>query len=241
MNRSCSLKFGIVIAAFLFLVRTAHGQGLELRVNANSGVFSFRGNAAESTTFINYYDPTGTGYTNNPYGARGELSYGGSVTLLYKTQGSFLVGADVGYEDLRGRVDINQVAGYTGTGTYAYDATGKTILSHQFLDLYPFVGYRIPAGPLKLEMLAGLEVGMVLSASEKGSASANGTSYETSMGRKNIKSDIRPRIQLGTTFGKVGVYIGYSLGVKNYFSGYVGGSPECYSRMIRFGMSYRIK
>lgn len=236
------LKICASVVTFGLFITAAQGQGLEIGANLNSGLFSFGGRVAQSTTFINYSDPSNSGYTNNPYGSRGGISYGASGSLLVKTGGPFVFGADLGYEVLRSKVKINGVAGFTGSSSYAYDATGKTFLNCQFITIYPFAGYRIPAGFVSITPMAGVEVGYVLSIKEDGSITdVNGRKYETSLDRKTIKADVRPSVRVAVSHGKVGVYAGYSIGLIGYLTGYTGSENDVHSRMFRFGLSYRVK
>ena len=91
-------------------------------------------------------------------------------------------------------------------------------------------------------MTGGLDIGYGLKADENGSAIAsNGTNYITSADRKTIKTDIRPRLQVSAQYKKLGLYMGYSAGLTNYKSGYIGGTNECYATLLRFGASYLLK
>jgi hypothetical protein len=92
-----------------------------------------------------------------------------------------------------------------------------------------------------MDITAGLDVNYCLKATEKGNATtANGTEYRTSLDRKTISTDIRPRFQMSINYKKAGAYLGYSHGFANYKSGYVGGVNECYARLIRFGLTYQL-
>lgn len=92
--------------------------------------------------------------------------------------------------------------------------------------------------------MGSIDVALRLSTYDKGSAVAeNGTTYSISWDRSSgMDYDIRPRVQLSSNFDKFGIYMGYSKGLSNYLRGYDGGSPyEGYSRIIRFGLTYKLK
>lgn len=225
-----------------FLLTAACGQKTELQFQLNSGLFSFSGKSAENSSFINYSDQNKSGYTNNPYGSKSGLSFGVSGNIKRLTKNRLLFGTEIGFEILRSKTRITEISGYTGSTTYNYGANGQTFLNYYFLNLHPFIGYRIMAGNLPFDLTAGLDIGYCIDAKEKGKATAtNGMLYETSVDRKTIKSDIRPRFQIATRYNKIGVFCGYSIGVTNYKPGYIGGTNECYARLLRFGLTYQLK
>jgi hypothetical protein len=225
----------------LFAVFNVFAQKTELKIALNSGLFSFSGASAESHTFINYSDLDNRGYTNNPYGSENGLTYGLSANIQRVTKHHFIVGFDFGYEQLKSKTSIIGIAGYTGNSTYSYQASGSTSLKFDFLNLNPYIGYRAGIKNVSLDLTGGLEIGQCLSSGESGKAEdENGKKYMTSLDRTTIKMDLRPRVQLAAAYKKAGVYVGYSYGLKNYKEGYIGGVNECSSRIIRFGITYRI-
>ena len=234
------MKKLILTLTSVFLLTITYGQKTEFGVSLNSGLFSFAGQSAVSTSFINSTsDQTNSGYTNNPYGSKNGLCYGFSGNIKRVSKRSFVFGLDMGYEVLRSKVSINQISGFTGTST---DASGQTILTSNFININPFLGYRISTKQVNFDITGGFDIGYNLNTEENGNATAiNGIKYETSRDRKTIKWDIRPRIQVSAYYEKLGLYLGYSIGLSNYMKGYVGGTNEAYSRIFRFGMTYQIK
>ena len=231
----------ILTLTFLFFLTIAYGQKTEFRLSLNSGLFSFAGQSPESTSFINFSDKTSSGHTNNPYGSKNGLCYGLSGNIKRVSKQNFILGLDLGYETLRSKVSINQISEYTGTSTYQYDASGQTFLNSNFININPFWGYKTSAKQINFNITGGLDFGYNLSVDENGNATAiNGTKYETSIDRKTIKWDIRPRMQISADYKKIGLYVGYSFGLSNYKREYLGGINEAYSRIIRFGMTYKI-
>lgn len=229
----------IVTACLVFIsTSTAFGQKTEFSVALNSGLFSFGGTSAASTSFINANPSQVINYTNNPYGSKNGFGLGLSANTKRITKGGFIMGLDFGYERLSSKITIDRVA-ITSTGEAA---TGKTNLNFDFLNLNPNLGYRFNAGNTSFDLTGGFDFGFVLKATEKGKATtASGTTYTTDRDRKTLRTDIRPRVQLTTNYKKVGVYVGYSYGLSNYMEGYIGGGPwETHSRLTRFGLSYRI-
>jgi len=119
-------------------------------------------------------------------------------------------------------------------------ATGKTNLNSSFLNLFPSIGYQFSNSSLNFYFDGGIDFGYCLNAEEKGYAKSESREYETIRDRKTINLDIRPRIQLGIQKNKIGGYIGYSKGLKNYKSGFIGGTNEAFSEIIRIGLTYQL-
>jgi hypothetical protein len=231
--------------AFLFTflaLSTIYGQKTELRVSLNSGLFSFTGQSAAEVSQINLNNQSNTGYTNNPYGSKNGLCYGVSLNVRRVTKNSIIYGIDFGYETLRSKISLNSINGFDGTATYQKEASGETFLNNKSLNLNPFGGYRFSINKFPLYLVGGFDIGYILDTREKGNATAtDGIEYSTSLDRKTIKQDFRPRIQISTDYKKFGLYLGYSVGFVNYKEGYLGGINEAYSKIIRFGLTYQIK
>lgn len=229
------LLFTIIALCCLNL---SYGQKTEIRVSLNSGLFSFAGESAQSVTGINYNELTNSGYTNNPYGSRGRLGIGLSGNIKRLSTKNRIVGADLGYEWLRSKIKINHIYTYPES----LDAKGRTYLNANFLNLFVFMGYRLPVNKINFDFTGGADIAYCLSSKEDGRATAtDGTKFITSTERKTISFDIRPRIQISANYNKTGAYIGYSFGLANYKSDYDGGTNECYARLLRFGFTWQIK
>lgn len=231
----------IILFAFLAL-STLYGQKTELRVSLNSGLFSFTGKSAAEVSQINLYNQSNSGYTNNPYGSKNGLCYGISLNVKRVTKNSILYGIDFGYETLRSKISLQSVNGFEGTATFQKEASGETFLNNKSLNFNPFGGYRFTINKFPLDLVGGFDIGYILDTKEKGNATAtDGIEYSTSLDRKTIKQDFRPRIQISTDYKKIGLYLAYSVGLVNYKEGYIGGVNEAYSKIIRFGLTYQIK
>lgn len=232
-------RSSVFLTLFLFVLSiplSLKAQQFEVRTSLNSGFYSYRGNGAESVSRIN-----GTIYTNNPYGSKGGLSYGLSLNIRKVTKSNFIFGADLGYEMLRSKVKLDY---FDVIGDIASDFEGKTYLNTSFINLFPYLGGRFNINKHAFDLVGGMDIAHVLSAKEKGDAKSIDNAQfhiETSRDRKNIKRDLRPRIQLSTDFDKMGLYAGYSHGVRNYKAGFTGMNVETYSRMWRIGVTYRLK
>src|ERR1700689_792756 len=94
-----------MLSGFLFV--NSFAQKTETSISFNSGLFSFSGQSAEGTTFINYDATTKSGYTNNSYGSKNALCYGFSFQRKRIAGWNFILGYDLGYEVLRSKISIN--------------------------------------------------------------------------------------------------------------------------------------
>jgi len=223
----------------IFIFTNCYGQKTEYRLGFSSGLFSFSGVSAEKISFINYSVNYNIAYTNNPYGSQQGFCYGFSGNLKRILKNNFVFGIEAGYERLRSKISIDRVVNYDGILTTQYLVDGKTFLDFSFINLEPFAGYRIISNKSSFDLTAGIDIAYCLDAEEKGEATgANGTTYKTSEDRKTISIDIRPRLQISTGYKNFGVYLGYSFGLPNYKSGYVGGTNEAYASFMRFGFTY---
>ncbi len=224
-----------ILIIFLFLPFLSFAQH-ELRLGVNSGLSSFNGNTASSTTFINHSEVNT--YANSPVGEKLTLSYGLSVNYKLANK-RFILGVDAGYENLKTKTEVTHYTDFAGMAI----TTGKVVLSGHFATVSPFLGYRIPLKDNSLDIQAGVDLQFLLKDGfdEKGKfklLSGKDIKYENQ--RSFINKDFRPRLQINYNFSKYSVYTGYSLGVKNYYEDYVGGSSQAQMNTLRFGLQYRL-
>lgn len=235
-------KLLLTVCCCLFAFTPTFAQ-MEVTVAFNSGLFSFGGDAAERSSFINASDvATLSGYTNNPYGTRNGLGYGVSLNAKNVFAKHFLLGLDLGYEAMNSKVDITGINSFGPSGSLNLPATGTTKLNTQFLNLHPNFGFRIGGSNTTFDLTAGMDIGIILDSKEKGQAkTTTGTSITTNSDRKNLRTDLRPRLQLAANYQKFSLYTGYAIGLSNYRGNVAcGGGQEVQSRVIRLGLSYRI-
>lgn len=215
-------------------------QTTEFSVQLNTGGFRFTGLSAEKTEHINANYDTQKGYTNNPYGNQFDLSYGLSASITKIIKRKFRLGIDIGYEVLRSKIEIDGVWQSSDTINETVPASGKTNLNVSFINVFPKIGFQTAMQKYTVYLDAGVDIGYCLSAKEIGSAKTDSRSFTTNVDRKTIDYDIRPRIQLGVTRNKYGAYVGYSKGITNYMSDYVGGTSEAFCEVIRIGFVYTL-
>ncbi|HRI33521.1 MAG TPA: hypothetical protein PLD02_07185 [Saprospiraceae bacterium] len=242
MKQINTMRINAIIFLVLLYSYNAFGQHTEFGISLNSGLFSFQGPSAKKVTFLNVSQSPETTvyYTNNPYGSKNALLYGLSINVQLITKKNIIFGTDFGYENLRSKILIDKVFYSDDVNDKIITVSGETIFSHSFINLNPYVGYRIILNKYSLDFNTGFDLGYCFLAHEKSSIETkNGIKDSNSKDRSTIRFDFRPRIQATFNYKKYGLYAAYSNGLVNYQSGYVGGINECYSRIIRFGLNYK--
>ncbi len=246
------MKKYFTILAFVLAAGCAlpsFAQKTEVHVSLNSGLFSFAGPSAVRATSIitDSYVLTPlsgntSGYTNSVAGKLPGTSYGLSTQMQRVSRRNFIIGIGLGYEDLRSKVLINEASIDAGITYYSRDAEGKTILSNQFINATPYLGYRIKMREVALDLTAGFDVGYLLNSKEIGKAKTADLVVTTSRDRDwGIDFDVRPKAQIAISFQKFGTYAGYAVGIPNYYGEMACGNSKAYSRLMRFGVTYKIK
>lgn len=237
-------KKTLLTTVIILFLGTLYAQKTEYRAQLNSGFFSYFGNGSMKSSFIVNWDEQqhNTGYTYIPYGTKMTSSIGVSGNLTRRGKHNVLYGADLGFEILRSKTDIKAVlTSYTNN-----TASGETFLINHYINLYPFLGYRLINKKTKLDLTGGMDVAFCLQSKEKGSAIADGSNagilFVTTANRKTINTDFRPRIQFAAFRKKIGAYAGYSMGIKNYrLKSFFNSNPAgSFSSYIRLGLSYQI-
>lgn len=225
----------------LLIISTAYGQNTEFSVHLNSGLFSFDGHSvAEHSTFVISDVGSVNHYTRNPYGSRYTFSYGMGVELHRVTSGDFLFGAQLSYERLRSKVTITEVSGEFPPGSDP-SASGESTLLLDFINLYPNIGYRFNINVLDLDLSAGPDISFYVNSQEKVEVGQSGDNMlKVNNDGDNPGTDIRARAQAVLYYKHWGLSAGYSYGLNNYKSDYVGGDEKAYARFIRIGLSYRL-
>jgi len=93
---------------------------------------------------------------------------------------------------------------------------------------------------LMIDIAAGPDLGFCIGTYEKTSAATivNGN-ITPDIYRHRTVIDLRSRIQLTAWYKKLGLLLGYSFGMHNYYR--TGDDKEAFSRFLRTGISYRLK
>ncbi|HEX8428247.1 outer membrane beta-barrel protein [Hymenobacter sp.] len=230
------MKYATLIAFSILVAHTSYGQKTEYSAHLSSGGAAYRGASAKSTSSINLSDTNIADYTNNPYGKRLGFSYGVAGQVQRVTRKNSLLGVQAGYEVLRSRVSIASVS----ARGFNVQTTGHTSLTNQFINIHPFFGHRFALATVDIDLTAGPELGLLRRSHEEGKATAQGQTYITDLDRSHPDTDVRVRLNLTTYYKHIGLSLGYSRGLTDYYGGYVGGTNEVYSQVFRLGLAYRI-
>ncbi len=237
-----SIKRVIILTFVLIgIIAVSYGQSTEISIQAGSGLFSFGGESATKTSFINVSDVASIpSYTNNPYGKYNGFSYGFGAQIQHMTKSAFIFGLQICYESLSSKVKIDGVSGPFGTWSVV---EGKTILTSNFININPFIGKRFELlGNINTDFKFGFDFAACLSSKEKFDiALSPGNNITGSMDRSKPNLDFRPRIEMVNYYKKVGLSIGYSYGLTNYTPEMDGANMENQARYFRLGLSYIIK
>lgn len=222
-------KKHLLFIALLVISLNSFSQNHELSIGLNTGYSFFSGESSSRTTFLNAAG-TSDVYTNSPMGKKFTPSFGVSANYKFVFMRYFMVGAEIGYEDLRTKISL------------VGDNTGRTILNNHFLNGHPFIGLRLPLKNISFDVTFGLDFAKSLKCKEYGKYK-DGSGHEakfTNTRDSYIDSDVRPRIDLSVNYKKLVFFTGASFGSKNYYEDWMGGNPEAYLNTIRIGARYRI-
>jgi hypothetical protein len=151
---------------------------------------------------------------------------------------SFIIGVQGGYEALKSNININEIS--ISGGNVA--ATGATSFKANYINVNPYIGYRLPVPVVNVDILAGLDIAHVSNAKDKGSVKAsNETTYNVHRKVTTVSTDNRVRFGLAAGFKRVGLTANYSHGLTNYYEGIIGGGPmDAHSEILRLGLTYKI-
>lgn len=251
------MKRSVLIAVFCLLTLNALSQKFELSVQANSGVSYFRGPGVQSATFLSEGSSLNNGYTFAVYGNQQQVSYGFSFNAKAVITHNVIVGLQAGYDVLRSRVNLYNDDRYSASesfsGYYSPPIGGYTTLTNQFINLNPYIGYRVNIKQVYIDFTPGLDIAFGLRGHEKGETKSNygnisnyNSTATTDQNTDLPKQDYRLRFDIKAGFKKFGITAGYARGLtdysKNEYTEY--GSPRysgaIYADVMRIGLSYRI-
>ncbi|MEP6674991.1 MAG: hypothetical protein ABJA78_07545 [Ferruginibacter sp.] len=234
----------IILAAFCFCIASfANAQKFEISTQLYGGLFSFNGNSqgVSNTTIV--YDNSSYGlgvYSAKPYGKTPGTSIGVGAQFTFVTKSNVLFAFNTGYDNLGSTTNINEVR-EEGVILNIYPATGKTKHRSQYINIIPQIGYRINAGEIKVDLMAGFNIAQCLDTKEKLNAKTQTRTYTAENKTTHPKTDPRPELGFTVHYKKFGFISSYQWGVKNYYGLYIGGTkPEAFTRFLKLGLSYRI-
>lgn len=231
----------ILAALILLFATTTYAQKNEVWINANSGLFHFVGESAVSTTSMVYALDGSMAYAQ-AYGRKNGVGYGLSLSAQRVTKYKLIYGLEGGYEHFSSKATIDRgmyTPSFATSSLMPTTASGKSTAEYSFINFHPYIGYRIKCSNINIDVTGGIDMAITTKANAEVKATATQDVKVTNDLHKP-EPDIRPRVQVNASYKSVGIYAGYSWGERNYMEGYVGGNPEAYPRIFRFGISYRL-
>lgn len=239
-----------LLTFFSFLLLTQlYAQKFEVSILANSGLFHYSGNGTTSASFINYAQPPFNSYPNYSFGNKNSFSYGAGIQAQYVAKCGFIAGLQAGYDVLRSKADITAVDGaeilpFINTFSSTTPVKGSSVVQNEFINLNPFVGYRLPIKKINIDLLIGVDLPFGVGSYEKSSSTAaDGTVYKTYVNYGNGGFDFRNRFGIAVSYHRYGITASYAHGLINHSADLLDDSPtvyEAHSELVRFGISYRI-
>ena len=238
------MKKTVILIGFMALSMSLFGQRTDFRAVLNSGLFSFAGTGPYEVTIGSVDKSIKLINLLNSFGTKQVMGYGFSGDIRHVSKGNFLSGVDLGVEVLKSKVLIDALlVNQNGVGGSTRIATGESYLSHTFLTLNPYIGYRFKAANVNIDATLGLDVAYNVKqkATQYGTATTvnDGASYTTDAKINTLQFDIRPRGQIGITLNRIGIFGGYSYGISNYQPNN-SRNLTYFSRLIRFGLTFQI-
>jgi hypothetical protein len=241
MTSSIITKTLIPLFLLCLIGLCTYGQKTELNFNAYTAFFGFHGNGTTTTSYINSNEMANpVDSTFNVYGKNGSFSYSLELQGQRITKHKLIYGLGIAFEQLNSKVSIDSVRKIIFGKQYAL--SGKTSLKNSYLTLNPFLGRRFMINKITLDFLFGVDIAFC----EKSEEDSKTKFVDNPRGDpaifKNTKTkpsvDYRPRVQMKAEYKKIGLLLGYSLGLTDYKQ---QSSTEAYSNLLRLGISYRLK
>lgn len=245
--------FTLTLSLF-FILTSLYAQKIEFSVQANSGFFRYAGKSATAESYIHQAPPKIANYTNNPYGSKNGFGYGAGLQGQFVSKNGFIAGFQAGYEELKSKVDITGILLYSTEYLYLsntnyvasppVNAKGETYLKNKFINVSPYVGYRINLKKMKLDLMPGVDLGFGLSTYENGKATTtdgSNTTIQTDLKRDKAPTDIRLKFAAALVYNRIGLTASYAHGLTNYQGNIIGDANfEAHSELMRFGVSYKL-
>jgi hypothetical protein len=216
----------LVLALFGILsIASLYAQKIEVSVQANSGLFHYSGISTTSSSDIILAPESKNNYTNNPYGNKNGFSYGFDVHAQLVTKSGFIIGLQTGYDILRSKEDLTgvhplPVPSFDLFANYVpidIPGKGEMYLQDQFINLNPYIGYRLAFKKVKVDILPGADIAINVNSYDKGKVTTDeSTVYQTDLKRANAPADVRLKLGLSATYNRFGIMASYACGLTNY-------------------------
>jgi hypothetical protein len=217
----------------------ASGQHTEIRLNAGSGIFSYRGSGSSSTSTGVLYDFAPL-ISTTPYGKKPGFSYSFGLQVQQVTKQNHVFGLDLSFERLKSKKEVIVFVASDVEGAPSPPPQSVQVsLANSFVTLSPFIGQRLLYKAITLDVSIKSDLAYYLKNQEviKTSDNMEGRVIYNHSQRKSF-ADLRPGIQISATYKKLGLAAGYSIGLINFQP---GTTDKAYTRLLSTRVSYRLK
>jgi len=241
------MKRSLLLLSTLFWFTGLYAQ-FDVSIQANSGPFHYTGSSATATTV--FWPSTGynNAYVITPFGANNAFSYEIGAKVQYVANG-FIVGLQSNFQSLRSSEAITQASPYNGMIIFFgianpsnISATGTAYLRTEYIDVNPYIGYRISTKKLKIDLMPGVDIGYITDSHSYGQVTdVNGHyTFDNKMDFGTVHKDWRLKFEAVVWYKRFGINASQSVGLTNYTGDSPVNTQNAKSRLTLFGISYRI-
>ncbi len=182
----------------------------------------------------------GPTYVNSPYSIKNGVTYGVSATVQKITKWSFIYGINFGYETLRSQVTT---AKSLGQGIIDLSMMKQKIINNNFLNVSPFIGYRLKLHEFSFDLTTGYELAVRISSQytylPTNSYAANFLGIQNN-NLQSFSKEALTRVQLAMNYKRIGVYTGYSRSLGNYIGNAINSDYFKAESIVRFGATFKM-
>jgi hypothetical protein len=230
----------LLVLQLPFLI--CYGQKTEVSVQVSSG-FSFYGGKSATSTPSVYVSDVGPPffYANSPFSKKSDFPYGVAIQVQHVSEKNFFLGVRIGYDRFSTKSSFD---GYIAMSPgKVLVENGRITLQNDMVQANPYLGYRLPAKNIRLDVLAGVNAGAILKRTYMVSFDGKPDFFDSEANSYPIdtKIDFGPTVGLAAEYKRTGIQISYCHGLVNYMDNAYFSAARAYSRYVRLGMSYRIR
>ncbi|MBN9296831.1 MAG: hypothetical protein J0I41_07455 [Filimonas sp.] len=235
----------LILTFFTITILHAQKKRGEYWIDAGSGLFHFSGDIANPSSTLLYTPYFFKGYAGT-YGSKSNgLGWSIATTAQAILENNVVWGIGVGYEHFSAKstvvdgVYIPVQANGLPAPERQIKADGKSTIAFNFINIFPYIGYRLEYKKIKVDLTVGGEIGFVTRQSGRITTDAEVAGHiDTATILNRAKTDYRLRPQLRVSYERMSLYMGYSLGIRNYMDN--NADYNARSRIFRLGIGYNI-
>lgn len=247
------MKKLLLFLTVAFFCLQVQAQKLELSVQAGSGLAAYTGSGATNYSEFDRGDTPGDSQTSNPYGKKYAFGYYAGLQAQLVNKAGLIFGLSSNYELVRSKV-TNTITPYTiilfTSSVYLTppadsQISGTSYLNNQFINLSPYVGYRLKLKKASLDILPGADIALPVSSKEKGKSTELDVTYTSNSKLTGQPTDVRIKLNIAVNYRQLCFNAGYARGLTNYYKDYhpdFAGSQDLkiHSSIFRLGLGYRL-